>query len=206
MRRARASSGQRRANRPLFVTLDKSGVRYSADHSLPGLPDLAVLFHWESQNSTSSGSETGRRYIEHGSGESRSSCSSGNGRRTSVDQTAPYVCLGPVRLLQHELERPMRITWALDRPMPAELFQPPRSQRDSLGPVPNVLGLEATKGPTALAPPSGKDWAATLVSRPWKLDEMPAATADVDRVRHDGRAALPAVGRIPNEAAGVRRR
>jgi hypothetical protein len=36
--------------------------------------------------------------------------------------TAPYVFLGPARYLTHTGERPIAITWELDHPMPAEVF------------------------------------------------------------------------------------
>ena len=49
----------------LFVTLEKSDAEYSATTRYQDYPLSPSLFHWESQNATSSTSETGRRYIEH---------------------------------------------------------------------------------------------------------------------------------------------
>ena len=49
----------------LFVTLEKSDAEYSATTRYQDYPISPSLFHWESQNSTSSSSETGRRYVEH---------------------------------------------------------------------------------------------------------------------------------------------
>ena len=34
----------------------------------------------------------------------------------------PYVLLGRARYLHHESERPMRIVWRLDHPMPPEWY------------------------------------------------------------------------------------
>jgi len=36
--------------------------------------------------------------------------------------TSPYVFLGPVDYESHEREKPMRIIWRLDHPMPPELW------------------------------------------------------------------------------------
>lgn len=36
--------------------------------------------------------------------------------------TSPYLFLGRVRYVSHESERPMRITWKLDVPMPLDFF------------------------------------------------------------------------------------
>ncbi len=47
-------------------------------------------------------------------------------RRTKRDDrgiTCPFLFLGPARYVNHEGERPMRITWALDHPMPGDWFQ-----------------------------------------------------------------------------------
>ena len=35
----------------------------------------------------------------------------------------PYMNLGAVRYRRHEGERPMRIEWQMERPMPAEFFE-----------------------------------------------------------------------------------
>ena len=46
-------------------------------------------------------------------------------RKTKNDsrgQTAAYTFLGSATYINHEGERPMSITWQLDHPMPAELF------------------------------------------------------------------------------------
>ena len=36
--------------------------------------------------------------------------------------TSSYLFLGPVRYIEHEREKPMRIIWELERPMPPEFF------------------------------------------------------------------------------------
>jgi hypothetical protein len=107
----------------LFVTLEKSEAAYSATTRYQDYPISPTLFHWESQNATSSSSETGRRYIEVRSGGSQVVLFVRNHKVDDRGQTAPYVCLGTATYVQHESDRPMRVTWLLNRPMPQELFQ-----------------------------------------------------------------------------------
>jgi superfamily II DNA or RNA helicase len=107
----------------LFVTLEKSDAEYSATTRYQDYPLSPTLFHWESQNATSSTSETGRRYMEHRDRGSDVLLFVRSRKKDDRGQTAPYVCLGRAGYLRHESERPMRITWVLERPMPPELFQ-----------------------------------------------------------------------------------
>ena len=36
---------------------------------------------------------------------------------------APFTCLGPVRYVSHEGNRPMQITWELEHPLPEALLE-----------------------------------------------------------------------------------
>ncbi len=107
----------------LFVTLDKSDAEYSVTTRYQDYPISPTLFHWESQNATAASSETGRRYVEHRDRGSSVVLFVRTRKSDDRGQTAPYVCLGGAKYVQHESERPMRITWSLDRGMPPELFQ-----------------------------------------------------------------------------------
>jgi superfamily II DNA or RNA helicase/HKD family nuclease len=102
----------------LFVTLKKSEADYSPTTMYRDYPISPTLFHWESQSTTAVRSPTGQRYV--------------NGtsnvllfvREHHQDEfgTAPYLFLGPARHVSHEGERPIAITWQLERPMPADFF------------------------------------------------------------------------------------
>ena len=100
-----------------FVTLDKSEERFSPTTSYEDYAISPTLFHWQSQSQASESSEAGRRYIEQ----------SANGWtfllfvRPTIDD--PYVALGRCRYQSHLGSRPMSITWQLETPIPAELFQ-----------------------------------------------------------------------------------
>jgi hypothetical protein len=100
----------------LFVTLDKSeGFEERVQYK-----DYAIspeLFHWQSQNRAGPHNHSGRRYTE----------SPTNGWTFQLfvreDRQAAYVAVGPVQLVSHEGDRPISITWRLERPLTAELFR-----------------------------------------------------------------------------------
>jgi hypothetical protein len=98
----------------LFVTLDKSEGGFSPTTSYRDYAISRDHFHWETQNSAAEDTPTGRRYIEQ----------ERNGWRFSLFvRRDAFVALGPVRYVTHTGERPMRITWKLETPMPAALFE-----------------------------------------------------------------------------------
>jgi len=106
----------------LFVTLQKTESEYSPTTRYNDYPISPTLFHWDSQNATSPESETGRRYIQHGSLGSTVLLFVRT-RRTVDSSTAPYFCTGPVEYQSHESSRPMHITWKLQTPLPHRRFQ-----------------------------------------------------------------------------------
>lgn len=105
-----------------FVTLNKDEANHSAATMYKDYAISPELFHWESQNATSPSSPTGRRYLDrkpHGSQILLFT------RETAEDETGltmPYTCLGQVDYVQHKGEKPIAITWKLQRAMPADVF------------------------------------------------------------------------------------
>jgi hypothetical protein len=103
-----------------FVTLRKAERDYSPTTMYRDYAISPELFHWESQNATSTSSPTGQRYLA-GSGhtlilarETRSS--DWNGPR-------PFLCLGPATYVSHEGDRPIAITWKLRHPMTVDVYR-----------------------------------------------------------------------------------
>ena len=106
-----------------FVTLRKSERSFSPSTMYRDYALSRTRFHWESQNATHDRTPTGRRYINH--------------RRMGTDvilfvretetrengSGAPFTCLGPVRYVSHEGNRPMQVTWELDHPLPEALLE-----------------------------------------------------------------------------------
>jgi superfamily II DNA or RNA helicase/HKD family nuclease len=99
-----------------FVTLRKSEERFSPTTMYRDFALSPSDFHWESQSTTAERSPTGQRYIHHRHRRSRI--------LLFVRDTAPspFVYLGPADYRGHRGERPMAITWHLEREMPADFF------------------------------------------------------------------------------------
>lgn len=100
----------------LFVTLDKT----TGYHDGISYHDYAISptrFHWQTQNSAGPGTAAGRRYLE----------SDTNGWSFQLfvrtDRNHPYVACGPVRLADANGDKPMNITWEIQAPLSAKLFQ-----------------------------------------------------------------------------------
>jgi hypothetical protein len=105
-----------------FVTTEKSARDYSPTTMYRDYAISPTLFHWESQSTTAEDSPTGRRYQQHR--ELGTEVLLFVRKRNEDDRgvATPYVCLGPADYVRHEGERPMAITWALRRAMPAAFF------------------------------------------------------------------------------------
>lgn len=101
-----------------FVTLQKSEADYSPTTLYRDYPISPTLFHWESQSTTSAASTTGQRYL---TGQSTVLMFV---RQQKADEfgTAPYLFLGHAKYVSHQGERPISITWRLERPMPMDVF------------------------------------------------------------------------------------
>jgi superfamily II DNA or RNA helicase/HKD family nuclease len=106
-----------------FVTLEKGEGDYSPTTRYEDYPISPTLFHWESQSTTSPESRTGQRYIHHRATGDRIVLFVRDRKRDARGETIPYTCLGFATYLSHESSRPMRVTWELERAMPAGFFQ-----------------------------------------------------------------------------------
>jgi superfamily II DNA or RNA helicase/HKD family nuclease len=101
----------------LFVTLDKSDRGFSPTTRYRDFAISREEFHWETQNSVSSESDTARRYADHAA------------RGWSIhlfvqsSKGEPFAYLGPVQHARSEGSRPVAIVWRLEYPLPAGLFQ-----------------------------------------------------------------------------------
>jgi len=106
----------------LFVTLEKSEEDFSPSTMYNDYPMSLTQFHWMSQNSTGVDSATGQRYISHEKNGSRVILFTRQHKKIN-GKAQPYHCLGFVRYRSHESERPMKIIWELERPMPGWMYQ-----------------------------------------------------------------------------------
>jgi uncharacterized protein DUF3427 len=103
-----------------------------ADHYSPTTmyQDRAItqqLFQWESQSTTSAASPTGQRYIHHAGRGSTVRLFVRESKESDGDLGAPpYLYAGPMKYVQHSGDRPMRIIWELEYPLPADVFHAAR--------------------------------------------------------------------------------
>ncbi len=104
-----------------FVTLRKAETDFSPTTMYQDYAISPTLFHWESQSTTASASPTGQRYIRQRANGSEVLIFS---RESKLDAlgTRAYTFLGAADYVSHTGDRPMAITWKLDRAMPADLF------------------------------------------------------------------------------------
>jgi superfamily II DNA or RNA helicase/HKD family nuclease len=103
-----------------FITVNKSERAYSPATMYRDYAIGRDRFHWESQNSTSPTSPTGRRYIDPPKGHeiwlfARAHKKAGAG-------AAPYTFLGPCTYMTHRGSRPIAFEWQLSSEIPADLL------------------------------------------------------------------------------------
>ncbi len=106
----------------LLITLNKSDKDYSPSTLYDDFSINEVLFHWQSQSTTSEQSATGQRYIQH---KQRGSKIALFAREYKKDKggACPYMFLGLADYVTHIGSRPMSITWRLHDPIPAKLLK-----------------------------------------------------------------------------------
>ena len=107
----------------LFITLEKSERDFSPTTRYADYPLSPDLFHWESQNKTTPNSRDGRRYISQPTQQTKVILFVRERKKDRRGETNPYLCLGRAHYQRHESERPMKIWWKLERPMPGWLYQ-----------------------------------------------------------------------------------
>ncbi len=104
-----------------LINLRKSEKDFSPTTMYRDYAISTELFHWESQNSTSTTSPVGQRYLHHREQGSHIVLFVRDAPTDDLG-AAPFLCLGPASYVEHRGERPIAITWKLHRPMPADVF------------------------------------------------------------------------------------
>jgi superfamily II DNA or RNA helicase/HKD family nuclease len=105
-----------------FVTLKKAERDYSPTTMYRDYAISPNLFHWESQNRTSTESPTGRRYLAQREAGTHVLLLVREVSDNEWGGTTPYTCLGPATYLKHEGSRPIAITYELQHSMPVDDF------------------------------------------------------------------------------------
>lgn len=107
----------------LLVTLKKDSHGFSPTTMYRDFAVSPTRFHWESQNNTTAASPKGRRYLAKREKQSHTALFV---RERSNDDigTSAFLNLGTAQFRSwNESERPMQITWELDREMPMQVFR-----------------------------------------------------------------------------------
>ncbi len=110
----------------LFVTLNKSDKDYSPTTMYEDYSINDILFHWQSQSTTSDKSQTGERYINHRSLGSKVLLCVREAKKDSWGNAAPYSVLGFVNYVQHSGSKPMNVIWKLEEEIPAKFIKQTR--------------------------------------------------------------------------------
>ena len=104
-----------------LITLKKADTDFSPTTMYRDYAISPDLFHWESQSTTSVDSPTGQRYLTHRDRGSSILLFVRDGKTNEMG-TEPYMFLGSADYVSHTGDRPIAITWKLERPMPFDLF------------------------------------------------------------------------------------
>lgn len=106
----------------LFITLNKSEKDFSESTMYEDYPINEQLFHWQSQNSVSTGSSTAKRYRDH--------LSLGHDILLFVRDTkkmqgfaSPFIFMGKAQYVREEGSKPVSIIWRLEKDMPAKFLE-----------------------------------------------------------------------------------
>jgi len=105
-----------------LITLNKSDKDYSPTTMYDDYSINETLFHWQSQSTTSEGSDTGTRYINHKKMGVNIALFVREFNSDKVGAAA-YTFLGVADYVTHEGTRPMSITWKLIKPIPAKFYK-----------------------------------------------------------------------------------
>ncbi len=110
----------------LFATIQKTEKEYSHSTLYQDYAISPHLFHWESQNNTRPENLKGLRHIHHDSLGVTPLLFVRASPKTDSGLTMPYQFLGPVSYQSHESEKPMKIIWKMNYPIPADIVRTAR--------------------------------------------------------------------------------
>jgi hypothetical protein len=85
-------------------------------------PISRELFHWESQSQTTQQSTTGQNLIDHAN-RGYTILVFARDTKKKENCTVPFTYLGPAIQVRFESERPIKMVWRLQHPMPVEMFE-----------------------------------------------------------------------------------
>lgn len=105
-----------------LVTLHKQSAAFTETTSYKDYALSPDLFHWESQSTTTREGKTGQRYLNHQALGTNVVLFARDTPGNDLGAGAAYVCLGTAQYVSDRGEKPIAITWKLDRPMPVDIY------------------------------------------------------------------------------------
>ena len=106
----------------LLITFQKTEREFSPSTMYADYPISRDLLHWESQSQTAQQSTTGQNLIDHAN-RGYTILVFARDTKKKENCTVPFTYLGPAERVQFESERPIKIVWRLQHPMPVEMFE-----------------------------------------------------------------------------------
>jgi len=106
-----------------FVTFRKEDKDFAPTTRYKDYPISRTRLHWESQAGTTQSSATGQNYI-HFKQRGYTILFFARLAKREEGETSPFLFLGPASELEsYESDRPIKMIWDLEYPIPAELFE-----------------------------------------------------------------------------------
>lgn len=104
-----------------LINLNKELADYSPTTLYDDYPISSTLFHWQSQSGATPRTGDGLRYISQNSLGTNTLLFVREKKKGQYG-TLPYVFLGKVSYVSHEGEKPISITWSMEREIPAKVL------------------------------------------------------------------------------------
>lgn len=110
----------------LLVTFQKDERDFSPTTRYRDYPISRTLLHWESRSTVTQNSLTGQNYL-HFLERGNTILFFARTHKRIEGETAPFIFLGPAKALKnYQGDRPIQMTWELEYPIPAEMFEQAR--------------------------------------------------------------------------------
>lgn len=106
----------------LLITFQKTEKEFSPSTMYADYPISRELLHWESQSNTTQQSKAGQNLINH-QARDYTILIFARDQKKQNGCTVPFVYLGPAERVSYESERPIKMVWKLNYPMPVEMFE-----------------------------------------------------------------------------------
>jgi len=107
----------------LFVTLKKSDKQYSPTTQYKDYALSEYLFHWQTQNSASPDTDSGKAYINQNVIGRKILIFVREQNKDEYGNTLSYVFLGQADFVKTNGAKPMNVEWRLQEPMPAYIWK-----------------------------------------------------------------------------------